>query len=490
MYFMEVIKEINQKVLKKTKELCPALFTSSNKGIVLAVSGGTDSMVLLESFFSIATEMNWKLTVAHLNHCLRGQESLDDERYVIEQCKVKGINCITRQSDINSYATTNNLSVETAARTVRYDFLAEVCRDNNSNHIATAHHFDDNVETVLHRIIRGTGIKGLAGIKPIRKLSPESGKEIIVFRPLLNIPRRDLEDYITASNISPRFDSSNSNIEYTRNRIRNDLLPSLADSYNPNICSAIGNLSHIAADTDDILTELAIVDINSTAATLSPGYLSVKISHLESLSPGRSRNLLRFALEKIQAPLADIGYDSIDNIYNQLSDKNSRILAHLPGGFIAEISAHKLIIAANPANTTQTAITLPGITEITGLVWVNNLSRISQIKTSCVDMVNFDLNDYIKNKQPNQELINLDNISGNLSVAPLKTGLRYQPMGMSGTQTTGDIMTNHKVPRHQRNAIAAIYDEESIVCIPGLRISDAVKIDQNSKHGLLIEFIG
>ncbi len=447
-------------------------------------------MALLDIFCQIAKETKWKLVVGHLNHCLRGKESDQDEKYVLEQARKRSIKCFTKRADITAYARENSISIETAAREIRYEFLRNICRQENCQFIATGHHADDNVETILQRIIRGTGIKGLAGIKTTREIYADNKNIITIFRPLLQLTRAELETYIRESNITPCHDSTNECCDYTRNRIRNILIPLLKEEYNSNISQSVFNLGLLAADADEILTQQAKTDIENGNIHLKSGIICASLEFLSSISSGRARNLLRYCFNQIGIELSGISFETIDALLKQCTDRTTRKIADLPGNWLAEISDNQLIIAKiTDSDYHQIPIIIPGQTKINNMVSLSDLCEIYAIKAELIAAQGFDLKTYAKNKPELQEIIDLDKVMGKLYVWPLIAGLKYQPLGLTGSQTSGDIMTNNKVPRYRRNSIAAIYDDLGIIAIAGHRIADRVKIDGNTKKMAIMTFL-
>ena len=487
-YLCNTISEVHDFI----ERLCPDLI-AGNEHIVLAVSGGPDSIAMLEIINTligpdtIKSLNHFNVIVAHLNHSLREDESEQDAQFVLERCQKLGINCIVKRLDINEVAKQTGQSIETAARNARYEFLTEVCRIHNCKYLATAHHADDNAETILHRIIRGTGINGLSGIQPIRYA--DNSEKITIVRPLIGLTRRQIEKYLETNNITSRNDSSNLSNDYTRNCLRNKLIPEIENSFNPNFKQALNNLGNIAADTSELLNSVAQEDILAAKATLAPGLFMVSLQFFNSLTTSRAGNLLRFAFDNIGMPMADIGFSKIDFIRSECRNEKTRIISKLANNWTAEISNENLIIALNTINNFQPVeIKIPGQVKLEQLFSISDRQEIQSINTKTVDIANFDLKTFCKTKLPDQEIIDLDETYGSLYVAPLKQAMNYQPLGLPGTQTTGNIMTNHKVPQYLRNRIAAIYDDEGIVCIIGHRISDRCKLTNKTQNAALISF--
>ena len=205
--------------------------------IVVGVSGGPDSMTLLNVLINLKEELNFKITVAHINHMIR-VEAEEETRYVKNFCKEKNIECFVKKEKVVELAKTNKIGTEEAGRKLRYEFFEEVLKKVNANKVATAHTANDNAETVLMNIIRGSGTSGLKGIETIR-----DDKYI---RPLIECTRDEIEKYCREKNLQPKIDKSNMENVYTRNKIRNLLIPYIQDNFNPNIISSLNRLSELA----------------------------------------------------------------------------------------------------------------------------------------------------------------------------------------------------------------------------------------------------
>ncbi len=207
--------------------------------IVVGVSGGPDSITLLDILIKLQKQIKFNIVVAHINHMIR-REAEDDEKYVEKYCKNKNIPFYAKQAKVEEIAKNQKIGTEEAGRNLRYEFFNEILEKTKSNKIATAHTKNDNVETVLMNIIRGSGTKGLKGIELIR-----DNKYI---RPLLEITRTEIEEYCKKNNLEPRIDTSNMENIYTRNKIRNLLIPYIQKEFNPNIIETIDRLSCISKE--------------------------------------------------------------------------------------------------------------------------------------------------------------------------------------------------------------------------------------------------
>lgn len=220
--------------------------------MIVGVSGGPDSVALLSLLLSCRDELNLTLTVAHLDHGLR-PESADDAAWVSEQCAAWHVPCLVKRLDEPDALTDDRSGLEERARRARHEFLEQVAIDEGATVIALAHTRDDQAETVLHHIVRGTGLGGLCGI-PERRATPR-GLEIV--RPLLTVSRAAVIDYLAEKNIPPRIDPSNEDRRFTRNRIRHDVLPYLREQLNPQADDALVRLADQAAEVQQYLDESA-----------------------------------------------------------------------------------------------------------------------------------------------------------------------------------------------------------------------------------------
>ncbi|MEZ6128835.1 MAG: tRNA lysidine(34) synthetase TilS [Planctomycetaceae bacterium] len=226
---------------------------TDNNGLLLAVSGGIDSVALLHGTLQLWPDSHRKIAVAHVNHRLRGSESDADAEFVETLATSLDIPCESLTAETGSVQANSAGSLEEAARNVRYDFLTDTAKRLGLAHVVTAHHLDDQAETVLHNILRGTGLRGLAGMRSSRPLN----KTVNLVRPMLAISRTQIDAVIAATGWEYRDDHTNHEVVHTRNRIRHQLLPLLSDIYNPQIKRTLVNLAQQAADAARCMDELA-----------------------------------------------------------------------------------------------------------------------------------------------------------------------------------------------------------------------------------------
>lgn len=226
------------------------LIKSGDK-LVLAVSGGPDSLFMLDILNKIKNDeninLNFEIVVAHVNHMIR-DEANSEEEFVKEFCKKINVECYTKRIDVKNYANNKKVGTEEAGRTLRYEFFEEVMKKTNSNKIAIAHNKNDKVETIIMNLLRGSGTTGLRGIEPKR-----DNKYI---RPIIEIERYEIENYCKENNLNPCIDKTNFENIYTRNKVRNIVIPYIKEEFNPNIIKTLTRLSDLVTEEDEFLVKL------------------------------------------------------------------------------------------------------------------------------------------------------------------------------------------------------------------------------------------
>jgi len=292
------------------------LINKSDK-IVVGVSGGPDSVVLLYLLNSLKKELNLTLHIAHLDHCLR-RDSHKDRVFVEKLSRQLKIPLATAEIDVRQLAKSGSL--EEVARNARLGFLFRVARDTKAGKIALGHNLDDQAETVLMRILRGTGLYGLTGILPKRKIA---GYEII--RPLIEIRRKDIEAYLKRKKIKPRIDVSNLKDIYFRNKIRNKLLPLLEKGYSANIKEILSNTAQSLGYDYDYLMRGAL-------RTMKGAKHKLKLNRFMKLHPAIQRLILRLNIARVKGDMRRITFQHIREIEDLILHRPVNSIVDLPKG--------------------------------------------------------------------------------------------------------------------------------------------------------------
>lgn len=292
---------LEEKVRKTIREYN---LIEKNDSIVVGVSGGPDSMTLLSILLKLKEEFNLKIYVAHVNHMLR-ENAIKDEEYVKEFCKKNNIEIFIKKANISEIAQKEKIGLEEAGRNVRYNFFEEVLKNTESNKIAIAHNLNDKVETIIMNTLRGSGVSGLKGIEAKRKK---------YIRPLIEIERYEIEKYCIENKINPRHDESNDENTYTRNKIRNIVIPYIKNEFNPNIIKTLNRLSEIIKEEDEYVqseTEKIFKEILLTDEKNKIEFDPRKFNEQEKVI---QKNLILLAIKKVKGSTQGIEKVNIDDI--------------------------------------------------------------------------------------------------------------------------------------------------------------------------------
>ncbi len=271
--------------------------------IVVGVSGGPDSIILLTCLNKYKEKLKCKIIVAHVNHLIR-EDSTEDEKYVENVCKNLGIPCYIKRENVLEISKKEKKGTEETGRKIRYDFFEEISKKEKSNKIAIAHNMNDNAETILLNLIRGCGLSGLEGIQ-----SKEYNKYI---RPLINCKREEIEQYCEKYNLNPRIDYTNNENIYRRNKIRNELIPYLK-GLNPNIIQNLSRLSKIVKDENEFINNY-VKKIYGGISSESLGKIELDLSEFNKIDKVYKQNLIIYTITKLVGSARNVEKTNIDDI--------------------------------------------------------------------------------------------------------------------------------------------------------------------------------
>ena len=486
--------------------------------VVVGVSGGADSVCLLHVLARSRRRLGMRLHVAHLNHQIRGVESQADAEYVSDLAGSLDIPITIERQDVAAYRTARKCSLEEAARELRYAFFARVAGSVGAHRIAVGHTRDDQVETILMHILRGTGIAGLCGLAPCSPLAPDShGMSLparapgaakrqrsnpLVIRPLLDITREEAANYCQKHQLAPRVDSSNLLPSFFRNRLRLHLLP-LLRQYNPNIDQALLRLADIARE-DNAFIEQQASEVWDEVARRENNAIYLDKKRMAGLPIALQRHLLRVAVTTLVGDVRDIEASHIEAARSLLNKPAGKISA-LPHGLICQGGYHDLIIArpssviASEARQSEFPpcpfpplpdefhLKVPGKTALSG--W-NVLASI--VVREHTDFPSPRGAASTKGRTHQSNLVahfDLQKTGMNLSVRKWRPGDRFQPLGMDMPKKLHEFMVDAKIPRSWRSRIPILCSPQQIIWVAGWRIDDRVKLTEASKEILRLEFI-
>jgi len=477
---------------------------SGGEKLLVAVSGGPDSVCLLHILVKLQRELKVKLQVAHLNHQLRGAESEADASYVSHLARQLGIPAIIEGRDVTGYQAQHRLSLEEAAREVRYSFLTQVARSIGAERVAVGHTMDDHIETILLHLIRGTGTRGLRGLQAVTVWQSGSNSLTIV-RPLLEVSHQETEDYCHLHQLAPRLDASNLSLSPLRNRIRQQLLP-LLESYNPRVAEALLRTGRIASDDIDFLDE-EIARLWDEVAQQQEKTVVLDKERFDQLPPTLQRYLLRASAEKLLGSAKDIEMRHIEEMISALTKPAGKRLS-LPGGLIFSIEYNRYLLASDlaalspfPVLREEFLLNIPGETLLPG--WHIEATIIDRERAA---------EKIIKGKlegalAPSKIITPLPLIKGmglikndftayfdlgktgdKLLVRPRQRGDRFQPLGMSQPKKVNEFMIDAKIPHAWRQQVPVVCSPNQILWVVGWRIDERVKVTDATKQILCLKF--
>jgi tRNA(Ile)-lysidine synthase len=502
--------------------------------VLVAVSGGPDSVCLLHTLYRLQDELKISLHIAHLDHRLRGPESEADACYVADLALRLGIPSTMEKRDVAAYRAEHRLSLEEAAREIRYGFLAQAARAVGAQRVAVGHTANDQAETILLHIIRGTGTLGLRGLQPCQVMT-FSGSRLTVIRPLLGIRREETESYCRRLQLAPCLDTSNLSLSQLRNRVRHELMP-LLQSYNPAALDSLVRLGRIAGDDLAFLEiegEKAWRRIVSTAevppspakgeiasrgnapATTEVGKgkgqydNNVKVFVLDKakfkgLAPALRRHLLRKAIGQLLGTLKDVETRHIEEVLEAL-DKPAGRTINLPDGlvFSTGYSCYWLGFypegpAPFPELKEEHEIRVPGKTEIPGWTIEATLrtaigqtaitEQISNIKSKISNTDN--QNQFDSSQEPKDRFTACFDFAGTgsrIKVRVRAKGDWFQPLGLNQPKKLSKFMVDARIPRSWRERIPVFCSPDQVIWVAGWRIDERVKVTENTREVLCLK---
>ena len=464
---------LEARVLRFIRDNC---LISGQSQLLVAVSGGPDSVCLLHVLVKLREELGIKLHVSHLDHQLRGAESKADADYVQRLANQLKLPVTIDVRDVKGYRAQRHLSLEEAAREVRYAFLAELAESIGADCVAVGHTTDDQVETILMHLIRGTGARGLRGLQPAN-LWQSSERSLTVIRPLLPVSRQETADYCRSHQLEPRLDASNQSLHPLRNKIRHQLVP-LLKSYNPRITEALLRTARLAGED--------LASLNQESARLGAGISKRQEAAIVfdkkrflKLPAGVQRHLLREAAEEILGSLKDIESRHIEEIIAAAGKPAGKTLS-LPMGLIFITEYDRFLLAPQSATLSafpdihgECLLKIPGKTTFPG--WHVTATIIKREQIAKIE------NDFTA-------YLCLDNIGDNLSVRSRHPGDIFQPLGMSQPKELAEFMIDAKIPRAWRPRVPIVCSPEHILWVVGWRMDDRAKITDRSKQILCLKF--
>ncbi|MFQ6066450.1 MAG: tRNA lysidine(34) synthetase TilS [bacterium] len=493
----EVIFKKVQDTIRKYQML------ASNTKLVVAVSGGPDSATLLHVLFKLGPKYNLRLWVAHLNHGLRGREADLEAEWVKKFAFKLGIPVISDTFNVSALAKEKKLSLEEAARRARYNFLEEVASQMGASKIALAHTASDQAETLLMRLMRGSGLDGLSAIPPVRNK---------IIRPLIEVFRGEIQDYCRENNFQPCLDSSNRETSFLRNRVRLNLIPYLSREYGDKIEDVLFQTTNLLRQDSEYLKKETERVFKSVLEKKTDEELVFNEQKLSCLHPALQRRVIRRAIEKIKGNLRGITFDHIVSILKLYQTKQSKQL-DLPHSLVIRHRYGNLLIRKGKEKslTFVRNLVIPGTTKLTELNLALDTELISitpgisfhkdgqkklegQFISSGRLSTHFPLasTDELKSCQiadfPEREAwFDFNKLESPLFLRTREKGDRFHPLGMAGSKKVKDFFIDLKIPSEQRKRVPLLIGKDKVVWIVGYRIDQRFKVDEDTRAILKVK---
>ena len=446
-------------------------FFRAGERVGVAVSGGPDSLLLLDFMREFAHEEGLTLAVAHFNHHLRGRESDEDERFVAERAKERGLEFLRGEGETAREAETKGRNLEATAREQRYRFFFSLLNQNRQDKIATAHTANDQAETVLLKMLRGAGTRGLAGIFPVLE-----GK---IFRPFLNLTRREVEAELAQRKLEFRQDSTNLLPRFRRNKIRLELIPWLEKEFNPDIVRLLVELAKRAQDDEEALEQAARE--RSRPWRLREGREEkIPARTLAELPPALARRVLRQMIQGACGDLKGITHRHIAALERLASEGQSGRKVVLPGNRVARREFDWLVVGPGGPASGSAGFAHP--VEPPGEVWVEPWQATFRFK-----IIERDQDHRAYNDEAQRMGLDPQKLTGGLILRNWREGDRFQPQGTRKPRKLKEFFRERRIPVGARALWPVVTSPQGIVWVRGFPPAAGMAAEPGARRILLVE---
>ncbi len=445
--------------------------------IVAACSGGPDSLALVDLLSGLCTETGCRLVVAHVDHGLRGDDSRLDAEFVRQFCRDRELPFFCGQVDVTGVIRQQGGSLEEVARHLRYEYLRQVAAQVGGAWIATGHHQDDQAETLLLNLLRGSGGSGLGAMRP---------RQGDVIRPLLCLTRVEIEDYCRKHDLQPRFDASNRDVDFRRNRVRHELVPWLQSNFNPELTQTLCRTAEILAAEQSFLQDYAEARIADCVVATGRGYRLDGQAFVD-LPEAVQRNLLRNLLTKLRGDVRGIGFMHVEQIRRLFLRKRGTGRLDLPGKFQARRCYRNVYLETLPdseprkpaakALTVSLPLVCPGDTALPGLGIVLRCT-VHPAHGSLPPGLG-----------PHRVAFDRERVQEPLIVRRRQPGDLFRPLGAPGVRKLKELLIDLKIPRELRDSMPLICDAAGILWVAGCRRSERAGLSADTREYIMLEMV-
>ena len=437
--------------------------------IVLGLSGGPDSVCLLHILKRLKDVLDIEVYAAHLNHQIRGMEAQKDALYVSQLCESLGIKSFVKSIDVPKYCKENKLSIEEGARKLRYEMFFEIKESLNADKIAIAHNLNDQAETVLMRMMRGTGLQGLKGIDYIR--------DNVIIRPILDIERSEIEAYCEEYNLNPRIDKTNLESIYTRNKIRLELIPYMKENFNSNVTESIVRMSNSLKCDNDFIEEEAIKAFDKVSSVNGEN-VEIGLNKYINLHKSLKSRIIRHAIKSVLGDTNFIDQKHIEDVMSLEEDNKIDKKIVLPRGLFVYRKKDNLLFTTKEIVLEE--IEFSHDVPKQGIVKIQEADIV--IETEVIPISRYKA----LKKDKSIKWFDCNKIEGGIVARNRKPGDKIK-LSM-GSKKLKQLFIELKIPKEDRCRIPVLQDNNGILCVGSFRDSEDYKVDENTKEVLKICF--
>jgi tRNA(Ile)-lysidine synthase len=468
--------KIEKQVLRTVKDTIAryAMFDQGDR-VLVAVSGGSDSAALVHILHTIAGDFSLKLAVAHLNHSLRGQESERDVAFVAGLAKKLDLAFFNDKRDVKAFQRRRRLSLEEAARRVRYEFFDDIAANQGFDKVALGHHSNDNAELVLMNLLRGSGPLGLTGIAAVRDSK--------IVRPLIHLKHAEILAYVSAKNLTFVTDTSNMDPVHRRNQIRHYLIPELKKSYNPAIVDSLNRLGEILQAEDQWMDQTLEPLYAETISDHGADGIRVDLSAI-TLHPAVGRRIIRKAIWRVKQDLRRITFAHVEAVMDLAARSCSSGCLDLPDGIRVIREATVLRIKKEDQKSRVPKIDYHYTITAEGTTVIKEANIVLKLKEIDIE----DVPDF-KDAARTRAFLDRDRLQFPLMVRNFLPGDRFSPLGLNGSQKLKKFFINNKIPVHRRKSCPLLLSGDKIIWVGGLRIDNSVKLGPKTQRVLMAELL-
>lgn len=427
--------------------------------ILIGFSGGPDSVFLFHNLRLLKETLSFNLYASHINHMYRGIDAQHDEDFVRDLCEQYGIKLFVKRKNATDYANELKVTEEEAGRILRYNFFRENLKEVGGGKIAVAHNLNDQAETVLQRIIRGTGIDGLGAM---------SYEKDDLIRPILNVKRSEIEKYLHENNYDYCIDKTNAQAIYGRNKIRLNLIPELEKNYNPNIQNTLFRMSEVMDKDSKIIEKYINLKFDETLFEKDENRVVLDLYKLKIMEDYEVGRIVRKAIEYLKGNTNNIEMKHIEYANEFIKTGKTGKKINLSKGYTIEISYNNIIISKISEKISNfkynITLDLPLFIKEIGKIVICSVLDVKEYKPNDKTSVSLDY----------------DVINGNLTARNRLDGDNILPCGMTGSKKLKDIFIDMKIPANERNKKLIIADEHNVLWVEGYRIHNSYKVSSST----------